>query len=549
MVCLDPLEPEYNNYHPVGKIYNDSKGAYLDSKAHGGRVFVLGSIAALEFQSQASGGATFKDLMAAIRTDACDLAEVQTLVGRIGSGPFCEAEVTLLRAELEGTLKDAKRLTPEVKALIQGINVSTSPRARDYLPDAPTDSVLPQNVPLNPRNWSTYQTSGKDEKPLGTLDNFRALSQAYGAQVVFNEISKEITLDLPGFKQGGALQDEAALSHMISLANLNRYPKGDVPSMICALAHENAINPVSDMICATQWDGRDHIGQLFAQITLDEVEDAGVCEMLFRRWMRGAIACGTGHTLGFESAIVWVDELGGAGKTRFFRTLCPPGLRADGVMLDPSDKDSVKTATSYWLIELGELDGTFNKADIAAIKSFMSRQRDDIRLPYARTYSKFPRTTAFMASVNQINFLVDDTGNRRFWPIRVTHMNHLHNVDMRQAWAQAHAEVMAGETWHLSDEENRYCAIRNNQFKAVSRVDDALSARIDLETQPSIHMTCTEIATACGLNNAHKGELNEVARWLREKRVREVARQGKRGFLLAPLRNPLMEQASLALVK
>lgn len=549
-VCLDPIEPEYNNYHPVGKIYDDSKGQYLDSKAHGGRVFILGSIAALEFQKQASGGATFKDLMADVRRDACDLAEVKGLVDRINDGPFCEFERTLLRAELEGTLKESKRMTPEVKALITGGEAKTSaPKARDYLPDAPTGAMLPQGVPLNPRNWATYQTAGKDEKPLGTLDNFRIMAAAYGARIVFNEISKEVTVELPGLKQGGALQDEAALSHMTSLANLNRYPKGDVPSMVCALAHENAHNPVRDLVTAVKWDGNDHVGHLFAQVTLEPDEDAAVCEMLFRRWMRGAIACGTGKVLGFEHVIVWVDEQGGAGKTRFFRTLCPEHLRAEGVILDPSDKDSVKTTTGHWLVELGELDGTFNKADIAALKAFLSKQRDDIRLPYARTYSKFPRTTAFMASVNHVNFLVDDTGNRRFWPIRVKDTNHLHNVNVLQAWAQAYAEVMAGETWHLTPEENRHCAARNAQFKAVSRVDDTLTARIDLNSPATVHMTCSEIATACGLNNAHKGELNEVARWLRSHQVREGARNGKRGFILAPLRNPLMDAPPLALVK
>jgi len=549
VVCLDPIEPDYNNRHPVGKIYNDAKGAYLDSKAHGGRVFHLGSIAALAFQQQASGGDTFKELMSSIRRDGCDLSEVSKLKASIDSGPFCDLERTLLRAELEGNLKDAKRLTPEVKAILSGGTVATTTsRARDYMPENDTSKVLPQNVPVNPRHWAPYQTSGKDEKPLGTLDNFRVIAAAYGADIVFNEITKDVTVGLPGLRRGGALQDEAALSHMVSLANLNRYPKGDVPSMICAVANENAVNPVRDLVNAQPWDGVDYIGALFATVTLDPDEDAAVCEMLFRRWMRGAVACGTGHTLGFESAIVWVDELGGAGKTRFFRTLCPPGLRIDGVMLDPSDKDSVKMVTSHWLVELGELDGTFNKADVQALKAFMSKQRDDIRLPYARTYSQFPRTTAFMASVNQINFLVDDTGNRRFWPIRITHIDHMHTIPMQQAWAQAWAEVMAGQTWHLSPEENLHCAIRNNMFKAVSRVEDALSSRIDLETPPTIHMTCSDISTACGLNNAHKGELNEVARWLRKHGVPEPVRRGKRGFLVAPLRSVLAEP-QLALVQ
>jgi predicted P-loop ATPase len=534
-LCLDPLEPDYNNRHPVGKIYNDSKGAYIDSKAHGGRIFSLGSITALVFQEQASEGATFKDLMAEIRAAACDLAETPALIERVNSGPFCEAEQVLLRAELEGGLKDAKRLTPELKGLIHG-GKPEAPRARDVLPDVPTGDIVPQGMPLNPSKWAPFQTTGKDEKPKGTIDNFRIMASSYGVRITFNEISKDTVIDSPGHGKGGALRDEAALSRLISLANLNCYPKGDVPTMVPVLADENAFNPVKEWVFSRPWDTVDHIGLLFAEVTLHPDEDPNICEMLFRRWMRGAVAVGTGFSKGFENAIVWVDEMGGVGKTRFFRTLCDEDLRADGAMLDTKDKDSVKKVISNWLVELGELDGTFSKSDMADLKAFMSNEMDEIRTPYARASSKFRRTTAFMASVNQINFLVDDTGNRRFWPIRVTDTNHEHTVDIQQAWAQAYAEVMAGQTWYLSAEENRHCAIRNSEFKSASRIDDALSARIDTEGEPSIHLSCSELLTACGISNAHRGELNEAARWLRSHGVKEVKRQGKRGFMMAPLR-------------
>ncbi|ANO58030.1 hypothetical protein [Shewanella phage SFCi1] len=536
-VCLDPLEPDYNNRHPVGKIYNDSKGAYLDSKAHGGRIFSLGSIAALVFQEQASNGSTFKDLMSDIRTDSCDLAEVQQLVARINDGPFCEQERVLLRAEMEGNLKEAKRLTPEVKAMLHGGDASKpdAPRARDYLPDSPAGRVLGHDTPLHPSKWAPYQTTGKDEKPKGTLSNFRVMAAAYGVRITFNEISKDMTVDVPCQKKGGALKDEASLGHLISLANLNSYPKGDVPAMACSLADENTVNPVTDWLRSSPWDGVDRIGELFNQIQFSPGEDIAFCELLFRRWVRGAAAVGTGQINGFECALVLVDEKGGAGKTRFFRTFCPPELRADGLSLDLSDKDSIKTAISKWLVELGELDGTFKKSDIAHLKAFLSNTEDEIRLPYARTYSKFARRTAFMASVNQINFLADETDNRRFWAMQVEKVNHEHNVNMQQVWAQAAAEAGNGMPCHLNDEEGKHNAIRNRGFRAVSRVEDMLSARVDFDNPATVHMTCSELATACGLNNAHKGELNEVARWLRENGVTPVVRKGKRGFMLAPL--------------
>lgn len=126
-ICLDPVEPEYNNRHPVGKIFVDERGAYLDSKAHGGAVYRLGSIAALAFQSGASTGTTFRDLMDDIRLRGCDLAAVGELANSVNTGPFSDEERALLRAELAGSVKDAKRLTPEVKAIIYAGAVVAEP--------------------------------------------------------------------------------------------------------------------------------------------------------------------------------------------------------------------------------------------------------------------------------------------------------------------------------------------------------------------------------------------------------------------------------------
>lgn len=125
-ICLDPVEPEYNNRHPVGKIFNDEKGAYIDSKAHGGRVFKLGSVSALAFQQAASDGKAYEDLMAEIREAGCDLARTPDLVKKINEGPFCDDELVFLRAELKGELREAKRLDKNVEKLINGNEAPTS---------------------------------------------------------------------------------------------------------------------------------------------------------------------------------------------------------------------------------------------------------------------------------------------------------------------------------------------------------------------------------------------------------------------------------------
>ena len=65
------------------------------------------------------------------------------------------------------------------------------------------------------------------------------------------------------------------------------------------------------------------------------------------------------------------------GKTSWLAALVPKGSDwfLDSVALDPEDKDSVKRAISHWIIELGELEATFKKADINKLKDMVDYKK------------------------------------------------------------------------------------------------------------------------------------------------------------------------------
>jgi putative DNA primase/helicase len=105
--------------------------------------------------------------------------------------------------------------------------------------------------------------------------------------------------------------------------------------------------------------------------------------------------------------------------------------------MDPSNKDSVIEATSSFIVELGELDATTRKADVAMLKSFLTRDVDEYRAPYGRKREAYPRRTIYGATVNPSEFLVDQTGNRRFWLMPCASIVQDAEVDMQQVWAEA----------------------------------------------------------------------------------------------------------------
>ena len=164
----------------------------------------------------------------------------------------------------------------------------------------------------------------------------------------------------------------------------------------------------------------------------------------------------------------------GIGKTAWFKSLVPTthnSLIADGVTLDPYQKDSVIGATSHWLVELGELDGTFNKSEMAALKAFITKSIDYYRVPYARTESTASRNTAFFGSVNNTQYLVDETGNRRWWSISVKEINYNHGMDMQQVWAEFKYLLDQGKSYYLNAEESKLLTAENELFEIIDPME------------------------------------------------------------------------------
>jgi hypothetical protein len=139
----------------------------------------------------------------------------------------------------------------------------------------------------------------------------------------------------------------------------------------------------------------------------------------------------------FDFAVI-LEGLQGKRKSTFIRPR-PPLVRRTRRRL-PRPKQMIELMQGAWIMEIPELSG-FSRADVRAIKAFISRQKDRARLAYARRAGEFPRQCIFIGSTNDREYLKDDTGGRRFWPMLCTRRRDRHrppgtaNVD--QLWAEA----------------------------------------------------------------------------------------------------------------
>lgn len=86
---------------------------------------------------------------------------------------------------------------------------------------------------------------------------------------------------------------------------------------------------------------------------------------------------------------------------------------------DLGSKDAAMQTRDVCIIEIAELD-SMSRADVCKIKGFISRTTDRFRPPYGKRLIESPRQRAFAGSVNHSRYLRDETGGRRFWPVRRT---------------------------------------------------------------------------------------------------------------------------------
>lgn len=272
-------------------------------------------------------------------------------------------------------------------------------------------------------------------RPLGTIRNYEELLRRMGIHYRYNIIRRcaEIRSDKIRLPVGD--EQNQLYGYVLDAAIKYKLPIMNRAETVDTLIRDSEYNPVTNWIDSKPWDGVSRVQSFYDTLVSENVT---LKEKLMRVWMLSAIAAAYSKA-GFScSGMLVLQGRQYMGKTNWLKNLCPKELNlvADGKFLRMDDKDTVIDCTSYWITELGELETTLTKSNLGQFKAFLTRDTDVIRAPYGRKSSMFPRHTVFYGSVNEADFLKDKTGNRRFWVIPCTEINHTHGLDMQQIWAE-----------------------------------------------------------------------------------------------------------------
>lgn len=259
----------------------------------------------------------------------------------------------------------------------------------------------------------------KDYKIVPCLANIYDIlrtDERWRGVLAFNEFSYVICkLKAPPYEHGAVGEWDANDDVQASMWLTREYGFAPTPAQVMeaveALARANGFHPVRNYLNGLKWDGEDRL-----DCWISEYIGAPLTPYVMRvsRWfLMGMVARVMEPGVKFDCCLV-LEGTQGRRKSSMLRVLA--GEWFGDTDLDLHNKDSMNSIRGKWLYEFAEL-GSLARAEATRQKSFLSRQVDEFRPPYARRDIRSPRQLVFGGTTNDWAWNKDETGGRRFWPI------------------------------------------------------------------------------------------------------------------------------------
>ena len=185
------------------------------------------------------------------------------------------------------------------------------------------------------------------------------------------------------------------------------------------VANENLYNPVTEYLlhCEQNVEPTYIDGLATAYLRPGDC-GASIYDEMLKRTLIGAVARAFDPGYKHDTACVIMGDQG-AYKSSFWG--CLGGPFYSDALGDISTKDDVMVLHRSWIMEWAELDHITNRKHAGQVKAFLSQAVDLLRVPYGKAVEAFPRRGIIVGTTNKTaGFLVDETGNRRFWVIPTT---------------------------------------------------------------------------------------------------------------------------------
>jgi predicted P-loop ATPase len=304
------------------------------------------------------------------------------------------------------------------------------------------------------------------------------------------------------------------------------------PSLIHDLVSQRARaktkHCVLDWLRTLRWDGVPRLDTAFEtywNAAVNESQPEDYLRAVSRNFFLGLAArvCKPGCQL---DTMVVFEGAQGVGKTTALRVLGGDwyALAHESV----AKKDFFEALQGKWIIEVGELD-SFTRAEVTRVKTVISTPTDRYRASYARSAVDRPRQCVFAGTTNADDWGRDETGLRRFWPVRCGRVQTDRLREMRpQLLAEAYQRVQDGATWWETPESaSSVQAERQHEHPWTTHILDWLAMRQETTVTEVLAEAIKLPAAHAKLSNSHDvGRILALAGW-QKRNLRRAGRQMK----------------------
>lgn len=324
--------------------------------------------------------------------------------------------------------------------------------------------------------------------------------------VAFNELTNTVQCrrawPWPHAKAGEVRGVDGLLlgKYLTDTYGLPSVSKASLEEAIQTVAYQERYHPIREWLIGLEWDGKPRLDKwlVYALGETPETLDADRFEYLSlvgRYWLLGMVWRVMEPGCKFDYCPV-LEGSGGLRKSTLVEVLAGKDYFSDTPFDMSRGKEAQEQVQGVWGYEIAELSA-MSKADVNAIKAFISSKVDRYRVAYGSTVESFPRQCVLVGTTNEDTYLRDRTGNRRFWPVPVRHLINTEWVARwrAQLFAEAFALYLQGVAYTPTAEQEQELFAPMQESRLVETAVESQLLR--LLTRPS---TVDDLSSVAGVN-------------------------------------------------
>lgn len=283
------------------------------------------------------------------------------------------------------------------------------------------------------------------DKPIHQCIDLLESNPNYKGKIAFNEFTGDIMID-----RIHKWTDTEFSKLVYEFENFDITSERAITHAFNIVSAKNSYHPIKDYLKGLKWDGIPRVDTLF--IDFLGAEDNLYTRKVSAITLIGAVARIHCPGVKFDTMPVLVGKQG-TGKSTLFAKL--GGQWFSDELNELKGKEAYESLQGAWIVEIAELSA-LNHSTIEEIKKFITKRIDHYRKPYARVPEDIPRQCIFVGTTNKAEFLKDETGNRRFYPIDIdtnratkSVWNELTQEYIDQLWAEAMQRYLNNENIYI----------------------------------------------------------------------------------------------------